>query len=219
MQGKAMNTPATVIRDLTTASAATILFLAAPAHAQEASRVSTADSAELIPRGAELFSRFCQRCHNPRSAGERTDREWVIIMQHMETRANLTRSRADLIRRFLMASNAAARMPGTQRESLAAAPRPEDVTDAMIESGRTVFRGEGGCASCHGRDAAGGPIAPSLRDQNWQNGDGSLAAILRVIRNGVSGTAMTAYPAGISDEKARDVAAYVWVISQGKIEP
>jgi mono/diheme cytochrome c family protein len=62
-------------------------------------------------------------------------------------------------------------------------------------------------------------VAPSLRDDRWRNGDGGLADILEVVRNGASGTAMPAYPAGISDEMARKVAAYVWAVSQGKAEP
>lgn len=213
-----MNRSAT-IRWSVFAATVGLLVAAAPAAAQDSARVSLSDTTGVIPRGAELFSRFCQRCHNPRGPGERTDREWVIIMQHMETRANLTRDRAELIRRFLIASNEAAQSPGAQRESLAEAPTPSEVTPTMVEEGRQVFRGAGSCASCHGRKAGGGPIAPSLRDSTWQNGDGSLGAVLRTVRNGVPGSAMTAYPAGISDEQARKVAAYVWAISHGEAKP
>jgi mono/diheme cytochrome c family protein len=143
----------------------------------------------------------------------------VIIMQHMETRANLTRNRAEMVRAFLLASNEAARRPGRQRGPLAAAPATGDVTIEMIEEGRRIFQGPGACISCHGADLGKGPVAPSLKDDRWRNGDGSLTDILEIVRNGVAGTAMPAYPAGISDEMARKVAAYVWAVSQGKAEP
>lgn len=172
-----------------------------------------------VSEGAQLFSRNCQRCHQPRGPAERSDREWVIIMQHMETRANLTRDRAEMVRAFLLASNEAARRPGSERGPLTAAPATGDVTAEMIEAGRKVFQGPGACISCHGADLGKGPVAPSLKDDRWRNGDGSLADILEIIRNGVPGTAMAAYAAGISDEMATKVAAYVWAVSRGKAEP
>lgn len=189
----------------------------APAVAQQTQQPP--DSAALIARGAELFSRTCQRCHNPRSPGERNDREWVIIMQHMETRANLTRDRARAVRAFLLASNEAALTPGRARTEIASVPDTARITPEMIAAGKDIFEGPGGCAACHGADLGGGPIAPNLKDDRWRTGDGSLAAILDVIRNGVQGTAMAAYPAGITDEMAVQVATYVWAVSRGRVEP
>lgn len=46
-----------------------------------------------------------------------------------------------------------------------------------------------------------------------------IPAVLDVIRNGVDGTAMAAYPAGISDEMAVQFATYVWAVSRGRVEP
>ncbi len=171
-----------------------------------------------IGQGAELFSRTCQRCHNPRGPAERTDREWVIIMQHMQTRANLTRNQAELVRDFLLASNDAAQAPGRARENLQT-PEKVELTQALIDQGRLVYQGAGTCFACHGAKLEGGPIAPSLRDEQWKNGTGDFASILSVIRNGVPGTAMAAYPGGIDDVKARQVAAYVWAVSHQKSAP
>lgn len=181
--------------------------------------VTKPDSAQMIARGAELYSRNCQRCHNPRGPDEWNSREWVIIMQHMETRANITRRRAELVRTFLLASIKAAQSPGRTRAALAATPETGQVTPAMIEAGRKIFHGAGGCFACHGADLGGGPVAPNLRDNHWKNGDGSLQSILNIVRNGVSGTAMAAYPSGIDDEMAVQVAAYVWAVSHGKAQP
>lgn len=177
---------------------------------------------ERIARGAELFSRMCQRCHAPRGPAEFEDREWVIIMQHMQTRANLTRNQANLVRDFLLASNDPAMAPGRERATVQAEQTsftPADVTTAMVERGRIVYNGAGGCMACHGAELQGGPIAPNLEDSRWRSGDGSLASILEIIRNGVPGTVMAAYPGGISDAQARAVAAYVWTVNQGQLQP
>lgn len=184
-------------------------------------RTDTISSAR-IRRGAALFSRMCQRCHSPRGPGEFSDREWVIIMQHMQTRANLTREQTKLVRDFLLASNGPAMAPGQERPSLETQEKaftPAAVTASMVERGREIYHGSGGCVSCHGAKLQSGPVAPSLKDDRWRNGDGSLFSILKTIRNGVQGTAMAAYPAGISDKQAKAVAAYVWKVSQGEAEP
>ncbi len=172
--------------------------------------------AARIGQGAELFSRTCQRCHNPRGPEERTDREWVIIMQHMQTRANLTRKQGSLVRDFLLASNDAALMPARLRGNV---PPPSEVTDELIAQGRLVYKGAGTCFACHGGGLEGGPIAPNLKDSQWKRGTGDFASILDVVRNGVSGTAMAAYPGGISEEQAQQVAAFVWAVSQGQTTP
>ena len=185
------------------------------AAAQEAEDVSRGEAS----RGAALFSRFCQRCHEPRGPEERTDREWVLIMQHMEMRGNMTTERARLVREFLRASSGAARSPGRQRSGLAVAPDPTGLNPQMLDEGRAIYRGAGGCAGCHGQDLERGVIAPSLRDSRWNTGDGSLPSILDIIRNGTPGTAMAPYPGGISDEMAIKVAGYTWAVNQGKVEP
>lgn len=173
----------------------------------------------LVQRGAEVYSRQCQRCHVPRSPGERGDREWIIIMQHMQARANLTRDRARAALAFLLASNGSAASGETPGAGDRADLTRDDVTDAMIREGREVYHGPGGCAACHGENLGGGPIAPSLADDSWKHGDGSPGAILHVVRTGVNGTAMMALAGGISDEQARRVAAYVWAVSQGRASP
>ena len=202
---------------------ATVVALAAPftstprstVTAQEEEDVSRSDAS----RGAALFSRFCQRCHEPRGPEERTDREWVMIMQHMEMRGDLTTERSRLVREFLRASSAAARSPGRLRSGLAVAPDPSSFSPQMLDEGRAIFRGAGGCEGCHGRDLERGVIAPSLRDDRWRTGDGNLPSILDIVRNGIPGTAMAPYAGGISDEMAIKVAGYTWAVNQGTVQP
>lgn len=194
------------------------LAFQAPSPQTEVKEMALGDTtlAARIGKGAELFSRTCQRCHNPRSPAERTDREWVIIMQHMQTRANLTRVQSNLVRDFLLASNDADQGPGRLRSDLTT---PAEVTDEMIEAGRLVYKGAGTCFACHGSALEGGPIAPNLNDDQWKSGSGDFVSLLGTVRNGVSGSAMAAYPGGISDEEAQQVAAYIWAIVNDRTQP
>jgi putative heme-binding domain-containing protein len=64
-------------------------------------------------------------------------------------------------------------------------PTPEDA-----EAGGKSFRSQ--CAACHGLDASGGALAPSLVAGTYKNG-GSDEAMFRTITGGVAGTAMPAF--------------------------
>ncbi|MCH7639879.1 MAG: hypothetical protein IH855_10530, partial [Bacteroidetes bacterium] len=100
-----------------------ILARPEPASLQDAPPINTSNPdttlAADIAYGAELFARNCQRCHNLRGPAERTDRGWVIIMQHMQSRAGLTHEQVHAVRSFLLASNDAAQAPGRPRPELA----------------------------------------------------------------------------------------------------
>lgn len=76
------------------------LALASPAAAQ-----SAAQSATQVARGAQLYARSCNRCHDVRSPMERTDREWATIIGHMRARANLTQADAEAILAFMQSTN------------------------------------------------------------------------------------------------------------------
>lgn len=51
--------------------------------------------------GAEIWRTTCYRCHNRRPATEFTSEEWAVLVDHMRTRANLTRVEADAVTAFL----------------------------------------------------------------------------------------------------------------------
>ena len=65
---------------------------------EEASGSRTGATAE---RGAEIWRNTCYRCHNRRPATEFSPEEWPVLVDHMRTRANLTRSEADAVTVFL----------------------------------------------------------------------------------------------------------------------
>jgi cytochrome c len=73
-----------------------VTVLSHPARAQDAVEAA---------QGARLWSMTCNSCHNARSPLERTDRQWTVIVSHMRTRANLTKSEAEAVKAFLQASN------------------------------------------------------------------------------------------------------------------
>lgn len=97
---------------------------------------------------------------------------------------------------------------------------PEGVTTDMVAQGKTVFETTT-CWTCHGMDAAGGPLAPTLRDQNWLNSDGSYESIVEVVRNGVPtpvehpGAMPPMGGSPLTDDQVNQVAAYVYAISHG----
>jgi mono/diheme cytochrome c family protein len=62
---------------------------------------------------------------------------------------------------------------------------PEGVTLDMVQQGKTVFETTT-CFTCHGMEATGTALAPSLRDQDWLNSDGSFEGIMGVVRSGVA---------------------------------
>ncbi|HSJ06593.1 MAG TPA: c-type cytochrome [Longimicrobiales bacterium] len=97
---------------------------------------------------------------------------------------------------------------------------PEGVTLAMVSEGRTVFETTT-CFTCHGMDGSGTALAPSLRDQDWLNSDGSYDGIVGVVRNGVAQPRQYPAPmpamggAQLTEDQIRQVAAYVYAISHG----
>lgn len=103
--------------------------------------------------------------------------------------------------------------PGKAHQDSASAER---ILHAAISEGRAIFHGTGTCFGCHGGKLEGSQIGPTLLAHQWKNGDGSLAAIIRIVSNGVPNTAMVAHPGGINDAQVVKVATYVWAVSHGK---
>ena len=109
--------------------------------------------------------------------------------------------------------------PGAVAQRGAAPPDSVVATASAISAGRAVISGPGTCVICHGQNLEGG-VGPPLTAHAWKDAPGgSLAAILRVITKGVDGTTMVARPGGISDEQARNAAAYVWAVSHNRAKP
>lgn len=95
---------------------------------------------------------------------------------------------------------------------------PAGVTAAQIAAGDRIYHG-GTCIACHGGDAKGSAVGPDLTDATWLWGDGSPAAIAKVISEGVSSPKQyrSAMPAGggqtLSATDLAALSAYVWSVS------
>ena len=54
-----------------------------------------------LDQGTRIWTEMCTRCHNRRAAPEFTAEQWPIIVNHMRTRADLTKSEAQAVASFL----------------------------------------------------------------------------------------------------------------------
>jgi len=60
-----------------------------------------------LGEGAQVYAATCSRCHNARGPGERSDREWGVIMLHMRIRGTLSGRETRAVLMFLQATNVA----------------------------------------------------------------------------------------------------------------
>jgi mono/diheme cytochrome c family protein len=136
-------------------------FLAAPPLAAQALQGDVAE-------GARVYGNTCGSCHNARSPLERTDREWVVIINHMRMRGNLTGGQVRDVLAFLQATNGDLE-PG----QMLAAPAPEPVVDAIsneisidpavIALGAELVT-QKACVGCHVIGDVGGAVGPGLNN-------------------------------------------------------
>ena len=99
---------------------------------------------------------------------------------------------------------------------------PAGTTGDLVALGDKIFHGEaasGTCATCHGSNAKGLPIGPSLIKTDWLWGDGSLKGIESTITSGVPQP--KAHPgmmpplggAPLSPTDVKAVAAYIYALN------
>ena len=121
---------------------------------------TVAQQADGVAEGSRVYGNTCGNCHNARSPLERTDREWVTIINHMRVRANLTGGETRSVLAFLQATN------GDPGEG--APPAVGAVSEAISDDPGVVARGqqlsvEKACIGCHIIGGVGGAVGPSLR--------------------------------------------------------
>ena len=97
-------------------------------------------------------------------------------------------------------------------------PLPPGVTPKTAAQGRKLYPAT--CAACHGPQAEGTQLGPSLRDAEWLAGSGELPEIEQAIRDGVPEPQEFPVPmpphggGAYTAEELRALAAYVYSISQ-----
>jgi mono/diheme cytochrome c family protein len=103
-------------------------------------------------------------------------------------------------------------------------PPPESIADdLLLVRGRQIYFDR--CMSCHGKTGRGdGPIAGmvgptkpgDLTDDRWTHGD-QPEQVLRVISQGVPGTAMAAWSGTFDPPDLRAVTAYVYYLADREV--
>jgi glucose/arabinose dehydrogenase/cytochrome c5 len=101
-------------------------------------------------------------------------------------------------------------------------PVPAAATKEMLALGDRVYHGQVGgapCTGCHGANATGTPLGPDLTGTHWLWGDGSYAAIEKIINDGVPQPKQYRSPmppmggAQLTSDQVSAVAAYIWALS------
>ena len=105
---------------------------------------------------------------------------------------------------------------------LRALPLPVGATKEMVALGDQIYHGQVGgatCTGCHGANATGTPLGPDLTGTHWLWGDGSYAAIAKIITTGVAQPKQYRSPmppmggAQLTPDQVSAVAAYIWGLS------
>ncbi|HVB37366.1 MAG TPA: c-type cytochrome [Vicinamibacterales bacterium] len=111
--------------------------------------------------------------------------------------------------------------PNAGREA-AVLPVPQGATRDMVALGERIYHGQVGgasCTGCHGGNAQGTPLGPSLTGNQWLWSDGSYAGIAKAIADGVPQPKNYRSPmppmggAQLTPDQVKAVAAYVWSLS------
>ncbi len=132
---------------------------------------AVAQESNAIAEGARVYGETCGLCHDARSPLERSDRDWVTIINHMRVRANMTGDQVRNVLAFLQATNTdpSERTPLPGGESPAAVgPGEQRAAGAAVSKDPAVIaRGESlvaqrACLGCHVVGKAGGQIGPTL---------------------------------------------------------
>jgi len=101
-------------------------------------------------------------------------------------------------------------------------PVPEGATREMVALGERIYRGQvagATCTGCHGEDAGGTSIGPSLISGKWIWGDGSYASIAKIITEGVAQPKLYRAPmppmggAQLTADQVNAVAAFIWSVN------
>ena len=99
---------------------------------------------------------------------------------------------------------------------------PPGATRAMVALGERIYRGQAGgasCTGCHGLNGEGSPLGPSLTTKKYLWNNGSLAGIMKTIKQGVPHPKQYRSPmppmggAQLTPSQLKALSAYVWSLS------
>lgn len=76
-----------------------------------------------------------------------------------------------------------------------------------VEAGKALFSAKA-CFACHGMNGEGNQLGPNMTDDYYKHGC-SEADLVKVITDGVAGTAMVPYGAQLKPEEIKQLAKYI----------
>lgn len=187
--------------------------IAQEASAAEQGAAATAQEASAVEQGARVYGAMCGRCHNPRSPLERSDRDWVTIINHMRIRANLPGKESRWVLAFLQATNTDPSVPagagaegtaGAEGPSLRQGP-PSDDPEAIAQGLQLVTAKA--CVGCHVVGGTGGILGPSLN--GVVEGRGADYVRQKLANPAFDNTASMMPNLGLTEEQIEAMLAYL----------
>jgi len=167
--------------------------------------VGMAQESGSVAEGARVYGDVCGNCHNARSPLERSDRDWVTIVNHMRVRGNMTGKQARDVLAFLQATNNdPAQSVAPPQEPAVPAGETEGL-DAAQRGGELVAAKA--CLGCHVIGDAGGNIGTSLNGVVGRKGEDYVRQ--KVADPTFDNTSSMMPNFGLSEEQVGWIAAYL----------
>lgn len=133
-----------------------------------------------LARGAAIWAKRCDNCHNMRSPSEFSAEQWHTIVQQMRLHAGLSGQQARDVYSFLAAQSQNTTVT-TPTFALASTSTNENNID--IDLGKKIY--DGTCIACHGPDGKGAiPGTPNMNGKDSPLANNSEALLLQRIKNG-----------------------------------
>jgi mono/diheme cytochrome c family protein len=162
-----------------------------------------------VVEGARIYGDVCGTCHNPRSPLERSDRDWVTIVNHMRVRANMSGQQARDVLAFLQATNQDPRQEANIPRETGDPAIGVQQAGEVAQGERLV--GEKACLGCHIIGDGGGNIGPSLNGVVSRKGADDVA---RKIVDPTFDSSTSMMPNfGLSEEEAGWITAYLATVN------
>lgn len=127
-----------------------------------------AQEGAALAEGARVYGNVCGSCHNARSPLERSDRDWVTIINHMRVRANMTGEQVRDVLAFLQGTN--------QDPQVVYAPPTVPTQEVAVGESEAVEKGKQlvtakACVGCHYIGNGGGNVGPRLNGVVQRKGE------------------------------------------------
>ena len=194
--------------------------LSAPLYAKFAGLPANqlAKDPQAMGIGERLFVNNCATCHGSDARGSKgfpdlTDNDWIHGGAVEKIEETITKGRIGMMPPMADAVGTEADARNLAHYVLSLSGGAHNNIAAQL--GRSSFSA---CAACHGMDGKGNQAlgAPNLTDKVWLHGWGE-AAVMSMIKNGKTNQ-MPAHGGRLSAEQIHVLAAYVWQMSQPKVE-